>query len=599
MKPLAALALALLLVACSDSGDDDDSPGGSTPSTDGGGTDGGGTGGADGGADGGNTGGDGDGEPPRVPPPPADRPLAEPAGLYESDGYGAADMLRVDVRTVTTAGICTADDQSGCTLADVIADVDPADDLKVDIPVHFQAPDFPDDGLETNAELRQRGASSRTADQKSFRVELKGKGVRWRHEDKLQLNKHPFDPSKIRNKLSFDLMSRIRDFPSSRTQFVNLWIDDGAGPVDYGVFTHTEAAGDEYFENRGWDKDGAFYKVEEFLFSPIDATAMAVDEAGEPIDEDRFETRLEIEQGDDHRKVLEMITAVNDQSRTFDAILAQHFDEDNVLTWVAVNFLLRQLDAVTHNFYLYNPAGSDVFYFAPWDYDQTFGVEPFPENSLETAALSQRLSYGYAKGSASNFLKRFYAQPGIHAKVLAKADELRNGPFQDSTIADLASRYNAVVTPVANAGPDEFKYQANQSPAFAGFVAETHTAMQTSYSIPLPPNLVTPRIEDGLAKFRWSEAHDVTGGTISYDIDVSLSADFEPSSSVFSRTGIPGDPSGRVGLDVPAAEIGSGTRYVRLIARSSKDPARFWQIASNRETILGVNRIGVVAFDAP
>ncbi len=36
---------------------------------------------------------------------------------------------------------------------------------------------------------------------------------------------------------------------------------------------------------------------------------------------------------------------------------------------MATNILLYQTDAVTHNFYLYNPVGSEKLYFLPWDYD--------------------------------------------------------------------------------------------------------------------------------------------------------------------------------------------------------------------------------------
>ena len=128
---------------------------------------------------------------------------------------------------MTTPGTCTADDESGCTLADVLADVDKTDDLTVDIPIHVSGDDFPDDGSVSNAELRLRGGGSRFAPQKSFRIKLDSKEVLWRNERYFQLNKHPFDRSRIRNKLAMDVMSKIPNLPSMRTQFVNLWIDDG------------------------------------------------------------------------------------------------------------------------------------------------------------------------------------------------------------------------------------------------------------------------------------------------------------------------------------------------------------------------------------
>jgi len=160
--------------------------------------------------------------------------------FYDADGYDTVDVIRIDVQTQTTKGICTIDDQSGCTLDDVKADIDPDDDFKVEIAVKVQGTDLPDDGSAANATLRQRGGTSRSFPQKSFRIKLDSKKNLWRNERRLQLNKHPNERARIRNKLSFDLMQELPNLPSLRTQFVNLWIDDGAGPEDYGLFTHVE-----------------------------------------------------------------------------------------------------------------------------------------------------------------------------------------------------------------------------------------------------------------------------------------------------------------------------------------------------------------------
>ena len=527
------------------------------------------------------------------PAEPTADPTAEPADLYERDGYGSVDVIRADVRTLPASGPCTASDPSGCTLADVIADVDKGDDLTVEIPVHFAATDFADDGSPSNATLRQRGASARQARQKSFRVRLDDKDVLWRGERKLQLNKHPYDNSHIRNKLAFDLMSTVADLPSTRTQFVELWIDDGAGPVDYGLFTHAEAAGKHYFENRGWDLDGNLYKAERFTFSGEDLGSMALDADGEPVDEDAFEERLEIERGDDHRALVRMLEALNDPERTFESVMAQHFDEENALTWVTVNFLLAQKDAVTHNFYLYNPAGSDTFHFLPWDYDYAFGLEEEPPAGFAAEALEKRLFYGYARGAASEFLRKYYRRPGIHERILDKADELRRGPLMDAEILERAKRYTAAVRPVLLRGPDALSFDPAEHERFADYVSASHDALRERFSVPLPPTIATPRVEAGQAKFRWSSAHDVTGGEITYDLEIATSPSFAADDRVLLVTGIEDEADGRVGLDVDAARLGTGTRYVRVVARSSRDPERSWQIASNRETIDGTPRIGV------
>lgn len=525
--------------------------------------------------------------------------ITEPAGLFQRDGYDTVNVVRLDVKTVTTPGVCTIDDMSGCTLADVNADIDSNDDFKVDIPVHFQGADLPDDGQVTNAGLRQRGGFTRLAPQKSYRVKLDSKEVLWRNERRLQMNKMPYDTSRIRNKVSFDLMQSIPNLPSLSTQFVNLWIDDGEGPEDYGLFTHTEYVGKEYLAKRGWDTDDHIYKIEEFVFSESDLDFLALDEDGEPLDVDRFETRLEIERGDDHRKVIEMINAVNDKSRSFESILDQYFDAENVLTWITVNLLLHQTDAITHNFYLYNPLNSDKFYFMPWDYDGTFAVEQEPANSFEKDELLRRLYYGYGKGRASNFLNRFYRMSGFHQSVLAKADQLRNNQLMDSTINQMTSQYAAVVSPYASQQPDidnNTSYEQGNSSQFASYVAQNHDALR-NYGIPLPPKWRTPNFSSDQVMFRWEAAHDFNDDTTTYDVEVSSSPGFEVGNVLVMETGIP--ESERDGYSIDLSQIGSGKRYARLTARVTTNPDEFWQTASNRPELDGEIRVGVLEFDAP
>jgi hypothetical protein len=51
-------------------------------------------------------------------------------------------------------------------LYDVLNDIDSHDNFKPEIKVHLTADDFLDDGLISNAAMRQRGDTSRTAPQK-------------------------------------------------------------------------------------------------------------------------------------------------------------------------------------------------------------------------------------------------------------------------------------------------------------------------------------------------------------------------------------------------------------------------------------------------
>ncbi|KAG1707733.1 hypothetical protein GQR58_003383 [Nymphon striatum] len=158
---------------------------------------------------------------------------------------GEPNLLTVSVRTVIASGPCEIDNYDGCTLNDVLNDINSSDDFKPEIKIHFSSDDYPDDGLESNAELRQRGATSRYAPQKSFRIKLDKEAPLWRGEDRLQLLKSHNDFTRVRNKLSYDLFKSIPHLPSMRTQFVNLFIEDQGNSEDQGLYTQVEYVGKE------------------------------------------------------------------------------------------------------------------------------------------------------------------------------------------------------------------------------------------------------------------------------------------------------------------------------------------------------------------
>lgn len=539
-------------------------------------------------------------------PDPSD--IVDPYAFYQQDGYDTVNVLRMDVATRTTPGTCTVDDDSGCTLADVLADVDGDDDFTVDIPVKFSASDFPDDGLNSNAGLRQRGATSRAAPQKSFRVRLTNEAGLWRNEQRVQLNKHPYDQSRILNKLSFDLMAQLPHLPSLRTQFVNLWIDDGEGPVNNGLYTHVEAVKKEYLENRGRDRDDNIYKANFFLFSPSDLALMAVDSNGEPIDEDAFESRLEIERGDDHSTVVEMLTAFNDPQQSMDEVLDRYFNRNNVLMWLTVNLLLGQQDAVSQNYFLYNPLGTEKFYFLPWDYDAAFRDERQLSATLDASQLRERLYWGYARYADNLFISEFLRLPGMHDLLVAAATEVRRDYLTDGAIRSLTDTYIPQVRSLISSEPDISQIGGIRRPermnvwdarvaSLPSIVASNMQMIERSPNMPFPPYLKAPYTNSsGDIVLWWEPAFEVTGTAVSYDLQVSSTPEFSAGTVAYQTSGIPDDPS-RVEFAVDRSELSSGTWYYRIFARTT-DPVIF-QSARNRLSENGQLYLGVRRFTVP
>lgn len=526
--------------------------------------------------------------------------------FYAQDGYDIDNIIRLDLRIANTVqGVCTIDDQSGCTLNDVLADINGNDDFKVEIDVHASGDSLPDDGLATNATLRQRGNTARNGPQKSFRLKLDSKEDLWRGERRLQLNKNPFESSRIKNKLSFDLFRSVPHFPSLRTQFVNLWLDNGQGPEDFGLFTHTEFVGKEYVSNRGLGEDDNLYKIEFFRFSQGDLNSVQVDENGEPLDEDAFASRLEIENGKDHRMVVKMLEAMVDPDRSLESVIEQHFNRNNILTWLATNLILHQTDAITHNFYLYNPAGTERFFILPWDYDGTFEPEPELLNSIDNADLQKRKFYGYARGRNSEFVNRFYRLPGTHDLLVRAVDELRANYYSDAQVLQRASTLNTLVEPYLTRLPDSanVRFEPTSPERFVSVVNSLYTDITQNYAIPMEPEILEePEIDaSGVLQLEWEPAFDVTRqNTLTYDLIISSSPRFEPDSTLFSDAGIADVSEGLVSYPINTATLPSGRVYLRVIARASSNPEIFWQTNENTFRLDdGSDLFGVMELDLP
>jgi spore coat protein H len=288
------------------------------------------------------------------------------------------DILEVNITVQKpNASLCPPWDdlsalQRPCTMEDVYHDTDPNDNYEPEVRVAMESDDFIVPNELPNATLKQKGKSTRRARQKSYRVKL-DKPLLYKGERTYQFNKHPFDHSRVRNKLAFDFFIDIPNFTSLKTRFVHMMVDENSTGefVDYGLFTHIEKADETFLINHGWGEDDRLYKAQNFDFRMTDALLLDAD--GEPLDPDAFDARIEIENGKHHQKFVQMLKDI-EACRTdeaFEVVFAKYFNRKNYITWMAINIVMANKDTISQNFFLLNPLYSDKFYFLPWDYDGT------------------------------------------------------------------------------------------------------------------------------------------------------------------------------------------------------------------------------------
>ncbi|MCK5831720.1 MAG: CotH kinase family protein [Methylococcales bacterium] len=496
--------------------------------------------------------------------------ITEPTGIYFPFS-GVAH--RVDVRTAVNPGSCVIDNYVGCTLVDVNADINSKDNFKPEIKVHLSVGSFPNDEKITNATLRQRGNTARNAKQKSYRIKLDSKKNLMRGERKLQLNKHPVDLSRVSNKLSFDLMIDIPHLPSLRTDFANLFIDN----VDYGLFTHVENVGKEYLIRRGWDKDSALYKAREFDFTA--SNSYALNEKFKPANPEAFNKQLEIKRGKDHRKLLEMLEAVNNMDNNFSKdVMDKYFNKNNYLTWLSVNILMGNQDVVYSNFYLLNKKGKNTFYFLPWDYDETW------ESTNDDLGHADDGLSGFW---ASLFHQRFFQEPGAMQELYEAVNFVKNNYLTPAKITNKLDAYFPVVQPFVTSSPD-----INDLPLRGTFSTEKEEYLVDyknipssvekhyknfidSYQYPMGFWIRKAVFASNKLSLEWTPSYDFQGNKITYDIQISTAPEFTASAIVKEIKGVSATKYDN-SLSLPANNY-----YLRIIARDASNPTKHWQISYN------------------
>lgn len=489
-------------------------------------------------------------------------------------------------------------DTATATFADVNADLDPDDASEPEIDAHLVLDGYPDDALAVNATIRLRGHTSRLGAQKSYRVKLLKTVPPWRGEQTLQFNKHPWDLTRVRNKLAMDLFRDIPHVPSLRTQFVRLQFTnlDRAGVAyaqgDFGLFTHVEKMGKEYLANRGLPVDGNLYKAEEFRFQPDPRLALTA--AGAPVDKAAFERVLSLEADNgNHAALLEMLAALDDPATDFAAFFERHFDRSNYLAWLATSVLMGNRDTTSQNFALYQPKGSRKFYFLPWDYDGAFGYEDQPD-VLADASLYAPWQKTLANWWEVPLHRRFLSDPRRLAALQQAVEELYARHLGTAALQARLAVYQPQVAPYVTAAPDltwlpgltsdraaEWRNEVARIAASPGVNRERFLG---AIEIPMPFfQSVTPSGSDQ-HRLGWDAAVDLQGDAVTYRVDLATAPDFASGTVLHAASGLT-----TTSLLVP--RLADGAYYLRVTAVDAKGHA---QQAFDRVSVGGRTWFGVL-----
>jgi len=494
-----------------------------------------------------------------------------------------------------------------CTIADIDGDDDAGDDYRPVLHVQMETDDFISSNEIMNADFKQKGKSTRHAKLKSYRIKLNSKDPKdlYLHERSFQLNKHPNDYSRVRNKLSFDIFKQIPNFISLKTQFMNLKItttdDNGTTKEhDYGLFTHIESVGEEFLRNRGWNMDDHIYKTQNFDFRMQDA--LKLDSSGKPLDSEAFDAVIEPKNGKDYSKLIEMLKAINATDKytieggEFDKVFNKYFNRENYITWMAINIVVANKDTVSQNFYLYNPVDSDTFYFIPWDYDGT---------ARDTKYYAKwELSIGTWWGIPLH--QRFLNIKKNRDDLDKMVDKLREQYITPKIIQEKLDVYEPLIISHLSQSPDvdvlplkEWREEFNSLiPRLDENIKNYKDEIEKGVPMPFWQSY---KYKDGILSLNWEEAIDFEGDEIVYDIYCADNVDFNNSLVYETNLSVKDSKLTKTSWGeiefITQAKVNVGDRlFMKVVAKEKNNPNNF-QLSFDKEVKIGrVDYFGVLEF---
>ncbi|EKN69243.1 spore coat protein [Neobacillus bataviensis LMG 21833] len=421
-----------------------------------------------------------------------------------------------------------------------------------------------------NSVIKIRGNSSRFVPQKSYQLKLAESAGLWHGQTVINLNKHQYDVTRVRQKLSFDLFREIPDFTSLRTQFVHLHVKDLSGQtpdqqfIDYGLFTQVEQPNKRFLYAHGLDPNGNLYKANFFEFQRYpDQLKLATDPS---YNKEEFESILQIKGSEDHDKLLKMLDAVNNYKLNINDVIDQYFNRENYITWLAVNLLLGNMDTDAQNFYLYNPLNSEKFYFLPWDYDAAWGQQA--EENERIKGFTAKWQLGISNYWGAVLHQRFFKDPK-NIDDLNKKIEVVSKILNKQKIQEYVDQYYPIASSYIKTSPDlqglPYKIE-DLDKSFKNLINVPEQNKEFYYASlenPMPIYLGDLVQKDDSYEFTWDPSYDFQADDLTYDFQVSQSADF---SSVY----IEQKDLTNTTLKVEANQLKQGKNYWRVTVKDSK-----------------------------
>ena len=445
---------------------------------------------------------------------------------------------------------------------------------------------------EPNATINVRGRTSTGYPQKSYRIDLYDNAGTVRGQKAIALNKHPNDPTRLRNMLFFRLLQDVPDLLSLRTQFVQVFVKDETKTepdeafVDYGLYTQVELPNGRYLRNHSLSRNGNLYKANMCeLYRYEDKIRLATDPK---YDLKSFSEVLEPKTGEDHTKLIAMLEAVNDYAIPIESVVEKYFDINNLTSYLAFNLLMGNPDSSAQNYLLYSPLNSDKWYYLLWDGDGALAY--YEDELLKNTWTEADWTKGISDYWGIVLFNRMFRIPQYRQLLKQKVEQLHE-IITPERIAKLIGEYRTVVDLFTRRMPDAINLGCTLEQIdliYQNMPYDTQRAYQyflDSLEKPMPFFLGDVEKTGDTLIMPWSDAYDFDGELVYYDVQVAADWSFQPESIVF-------ESKRQLKLQTELPILPEGTYYwcVRATNESGETQIAFDQVFSATGAHQGMRR---------
>ena len=392
-----------------------------------------------------------------------------------------------------------------------------------------------------NATVQIRGQTSSRNAQKNYKIKLVDNSKGWRQQRTIALNKHQTESLRFRNKLCFDLLAKIPQTMSLRTQFVHLYVRDmtGSDPdafQDYGLYTQVEQLNKTALRAHGLDKNGHLYKINFFEFLKYDAVRTVDDPK---FDEKAFGEYLEIKGNSDHSKLLRMLDAVNDYSIPVEELMETYFDQENIAYWMAFMLLIGNSDTQSRNMYIYSPLNLERWYILPWDCDGSL-------LTLESELIAFTDFSDWEKGISNywgnQLFRRLLMSQDFRDALDEAITDLLDHYLTGTEFHNAIQKYNETVLPYLQRLPDmknlPLTLEKRQLVVddLEDQVWKNYEHYQRTLKSPMPFFVGTPVQKGDTLRIEWDTSYDMLNTEVKYH--VILARDYNYTDVLFEQDGL-------------------------------------------------------------